>query len=124
MTGFGLLGHLGEMVLASDAHVVIDPQRLPILPGAATILKEGVQSTLHPGNREAAERYIGHDFNDEDAEILFDPQTSGGLLGAFPGPSAPRVIDALRQGGAIHATAIGYVTTGKPGYISLGRLQH
>ncbi len=122
VTGFGLLGHLGEMVVASDAHVAIDPQRLPILPGAATILREGVQSTLHPGNREAAGRYIGHDFNDEDAEILFDPQTSGGLLGAVPGPSAQRVIDALRQGGAIHATAIGYVTPGKPGRISPGRL--
>jgi selenide,water dikinase len=56
-----------------------------------------------------------------DADILFDPQTSGGLLGAVPGPAAAGVIAALRQGGAIHAAAIGHVTAGDPGRIHLGR---
>ena len=119
VTGFGLLGHLGEMVRASGVHAVIDPLRIPILPGAAAMLREGVQSTLHPGNRDAASRYINMGIDLADEDILFDPQTSGGLLSAVPDQSVEKVIVALRQGGAIHAAAIGRVTEGEPGRISL-----
>jgi selenide,water dikinase len=121
VTGFGLLGHLGEMVAASETHAVIDSRCLPVLPGAAELLADGVQSTLHPGNRAASSRYMHTALDPGDADILFDPQTSGGLLGAVPGPAAAGVIAALRQGGAIHAAAIGHVTAGDPGRIHLGR---
>lgn len=123
ITGFGLLGHLGEMVAASDSHAVIDAMRLPVLPGAKAMLREGVTSTLHPGNRAAASRYLDTCRDLIDADILFDPQTSGGLLGAVPGPSVDTVIAALKQSGATHAAAIGRVTAGESGRISLGRHQ-
>lgn len=119
VTGFGLLGHLGEMCAASGAHAVIDIMCLPLLPGAEAMLRDGVRSTLHPGNSDAASRYMNKDIYLADAEILFDPQTSGGLLGAVPGPSVEAVIDTLRQSGASHAAVIGRVTAGDPGRISL-----
>ncbi len=122
VTGFGLLGHLGEIVTASNAHAVIDPHCIPILPGAAALLRDGVKSTLHPGNIDAAGRYMKADTDLANADILFDPQTSGGLLGAIPSASADKVIDALRLNGAHHAAAIGRVTEGESGRISLERL--
>lgn len=121
VTGFGLIGHLGEMVRASGVHAVIDPLGIPILPGAAAMLRQGVQSTLHPGNRDAASRYTNMGIDLADADILFDPQTSGGLLGAVPDQSVENVIEVLRQSGAFHAAAIGRVTEGEPGRISLKR---
>ncbi|MEM6373336.1 MAG: selenide, water dikinase SelD [Pseudomonadota bacterium] len=96
VTGFGLIGHLGEMVAASGAHAVIEPQRVPVLPGAAALLRDGIQSTLHPDNRAIAGRYIGGNSDTEGTDILFDPQTSGGLLGAVPSPSVDAVMTELK----------------------------
>ena len=52
VTGFGLIGHLAEMVRVSDMDVRIDPARIPALDGAREMLEAGVRSTLHPGNAE------------------------------------------------------------------------
>lgn len=82
VTGFGLAGHLIEMLEASGQSAEIWLDALPLLPGAAELLDEGFESTLAPENREA-ERWI-----EVRADLsataryraLFDPQTSGGLL--------------------------------------------
>ena len=77
VTGFGLGGHLAEMLEGSGLTPALDPDALPILPGTLEILAQGIESSLAPTNRLAAAAYAGG--NEALAAILSDPQTSGGL---------------------------------------------
>lgn len=82
VTGFGLLGHSLEMAEGSDVTVVIESKKVPFLKGAIDLAKLG----LVPEGTYANERFIGNKvkFSEtvkrETKDILFDPQTSGGLL--------------------------------------------
>ncbi|MEK9901313.1 MAG: selenide, water dikinase SelD, partial [Rhodospirillaceae bacterium] len=109
VTGFGLAGHLLEMLNASgvDAELVLDA--LPVLPGVAALVAAGHESTLRPGNEEAvgnAAPVSAH----PNFPLLFDPQTAGGLLVGVPSERAEACLDALRAGPAPDATIIGQVT--------------
>lgn len=84
VTGFGLIGHLLEMARASRVDIRIDPGLIPALAGAEEMLAAGVRSSLHPGNAEIA-GFVDGDVPD----LLFDPQTAGGLLAGIPGLSLP-----------------------------------
>ena len=77
VTGFGLGGHLAEMLEGSGLTPALDPDALPILPGTLEILAQGIESSLAPTNGPAAAAYAGG--NEALAAILSDPQTSGGL---------------------------------------------
>lgn len=83
VTGFGLAGHLFEMLDASGVAAEVSLQSLPLLDGFAELSAAGVESTLAPANRNVADRITG---GTEELErsprwrALFDPQTSGGLL--------------------------------------------
>ena len=83
VTGFGLAGHLLEMLDASKLDADLSLSRLPLLPGANQLLLEGLESTLAPANRETAVRIECVDermTSRPEFAALFDPQTSGGLL--------------------------------------------
>jgi len=82
VTGFGLAGHLLEMLTASDVAAEIHLNQLPVLPGALGLIADGIESTLAPANRRAeSDIEIAEALRDESAcKLLFDPQTSGGLL--------------------------------------------
>ena len=85
VTGFGLIGHLVEMVRASDVDVTLAPDRVPLLPGARAAAEAGVRT----GGAERNDEYLapivdwGRATPPERA-LLVDPQTSGGLLVAVP----------------------------------------
>jgi selenide, water dikinase len=87
VTGFGLAGHLYEMLRASQVSAELSLGQLPLLPGAAELFARGLESTLAPDNR-SVEPHIETDslaMLDEPAyRALFDPQTSGGLLCGVP----------------------------------------
>ena len=111
ITGFGLLSHLTEMLRASGVSAEIWVSELPALPGAEPLLASGLRSTAHPENRRIARAVRV----EEDApshlryELLFDPQTAGGLLAAVP----PAVEDAFRaalEQAGVPASRIGIVT--------------
>jgi selenide,water dikinase len=111
ITGFGLLGHLLEMATASVVRVEIELARLPILPGATATLAAGIESSLQPENLQL-DRFI----ENRDAaakqkmfEILFDPQTAGGLLASVPGDEADACVAALVERGYAAAAIIGRV---------------
>ena len=111
VTGFGLLGHLVEMVRASAVDVVLDMERLPILPGALEGRSAGYFSSLQPQNirlRRAireAERAAQHPYY----ALLFDPQTAGGLLASVPAEQAQSCVRELQTLGYQDAVIIGTV---------------
>jgi len=85
---------------------------LPLLPGAAELLSSGVRSSLHEQNREAVTiaPHLLRETTELSAriEVLFDPQTSGGLLGALPRTDAQNLINRLNDDG-YDAAIIGYL---------------
>ncbi|MEM1311570.1 MAG: AIR synthase-related protein, partial [Cyanobacteria bacterium P01_H01_bin.153] len=111
VTGFGLIGHLLEMVQAAQLALDLDLQNLPVLDGALMTLQQGIVSSLQPQNLHAARslRHAASYANRPDYPILFDPQTAGGLLAAVPPAQADRCIAQLRALGYTAATRIGTV---------------
>ncbi|MEB3319303.1 MAG: selenide, water dikinase SelD [Cyanobacteriota bacterium] len=128
ITGFGLLGHLGEMLASSQAPpnpagsirgsvvVELDGWAIPAFAGALELLAEGQASSLAPANAEAlallqgAVRWIGPEpLPPALAGLLIDPQTCGPLLAAVPGDQAPAALDALHRAGFGQARVIGRV---------------
>ena len=111
VTGFGLLGHLMEMVLASNVAIELQLEALPVLAGARETIDEGIFSSLHPENLRAS-RYID---NLEQVEnhahypLLFDPQTAGGLLASIPDSQARMCLAALKDLGYESSCAIARV---------------
>ncbi len=99
ITGFGLLGHLLEMLDASDAGARLNMAAVPLLDGALALSGDGIRSSLFAANSKAR-----HAIENLEAahrhpvfELLFDPQTAGGLLAAVPGRRAQACVEALRK---------------------------
>jgi selenide,water dikinase len=95
VTGFGLLGHAREMAIASEKTLEIDSSKVQLLPGALGYAKRGAISGGLKNNREFASGCVIVKGNiPEDMEsLLYDPQTSGGLLVALPEAEAWRLQD-------------------------------
>ena len=108
VTGFGLAGHLVEMVRASAVEVAIAAADLPILDGALDCLAAGIQSSLHGENARQARSIRGSDAAALHP-ILFDPQTAGGLLASVPAERAAHCLAALREAGCADAAIVGAV---------------
>lgn len=111
VTGFGLAGHLMGMLEASGVAARIDPEALPVLPGAMELLEGGRRSTLHTANASLGPRV--HLPDGPRRELLFDPQTSGGLLAAVAPEEAEAVLAALHEAGQ-DARLIGTLEAGPP----------
>jgi selenide,water dikinase len=115
VTGFGLLGHLVEMLGASGAAeskvgACLDPDSIPALDGAMALLTGGLTSSLHGGNMSALAA-LGPGAMECDpalAALLVDPQTAGGLLAGLPPERAAPCLDELRRQG-YRAAVIGVV---------------
>jgi selenide, water dikinase len=111
ITGFGFLGHLAEMVADSRAGIRIQTNRLPILPQTLDYAGMGLVPAGAYKNREFFERHvdfaIGVDILIQD--ILFDPQTSGGLLICVEGDRADDLLLALKQKGIQDVAIVGQV---------------
>ncbi len=123
VTGFGLLGHLRNVVAASKvgARVVLD--RVPVIPAAWEYVRAGVA----PGGTHANRRFLADwvtfapDLTKEEQLVLCDAQTSGGLLAAVAADRAPALLGALREAGVSSAAAIGEIIDGPPGRIDVVR---
>ncbi len=118
VTGFGLAGHLLEMLQASGVGATLDLQSIPVLPGFEELHRAGIASTLAPSNHAAA---IHIDSDDTATEgnhrwaALFDPQTSGGLLLAVPAERTGSLLNQLHAEGITEATCIGEITSSAKG---------
>jgi selenide,water dikinase len=116
VTGFGLAGHLGEMLRASGTSAVLRLDALPALDGALALLARGVRSTAHQRNAQARRDLAQpeRDWQIPALELVFDPQTSGGLLFSVEKSAADEAVDALRAAGDRHAAAVGAVLPRRP----------
>jgi len=109
ITGFGLLGHLLEM-LGDDLAVRLELASLPLLHGALPLLAAGYSSTLHASNAAlCAEPLELATQGEPRAKMLFDPQTSGGLLLGIAADRANELCIALRSAGYEDTAIIGQV---------------
>jgi len=117
VTGFGLLGHLVEMTRSSEKSVEINLNSLPIMEGALEMIKTGIFSSLQEQNvrlRRAIKDPGSSDYKKlhehKHYPLLFDPQTSGGLLAAIPAANAEACLTELKESGYPVSIAIGKVT--------------
>lgn len=120
ITGFGLAGHGLEMAKASDVSLEIDLNGLPVLSGAMEYASMGLVPGGAYRNREyvGAGAAFGRDASEADMDIVFDPQTSGGLLIALPEAQAGELLSALEGAGMETPYArIGRVTKRKEAWI-------
>ena len=96
VTGFGLAGHLGRMAEASGLTARITLEEIPIYDGTEALCAAGTKSSIWPANRAAA----SIDLRDSGrSDLLFDPQTAGGLLAALPPKDTSAVLRAVRDMG-------------------------
>ena len=114
ITGFGLLGHLGEM-LGPGQQVAIDPDAIPALPGALELLEQGLSSSLAPANARALVALDGpialnRTASAAEQQLWIDPQTCGPLLAALPAAAAQGALKAIRAAGFPQAALIGRVS--------------
>lgn len=110
ITGFGLLGHAREVAVASKVGLEIDHTRVRHLPGALQAARDGHQPGGLRNNREFASPWVEIRglLNPEEEALLYDPQTSGGLLIAVQAADAQPLEHALREAG-IPASIVGSV---------------
>jgi len=114
VTGFGLLGHLLEML--QGARVCLEATAIPALPGALTLLEQGQQSSLAPANAEALIQLgAGGAVRPRTAmtaaqqALLIDPQTCGPLLAALPADHAAAALAAMQEAGFRQAAVVAEV---------------
>jgi selenide,water dikinase len=114
VTGFGLLGHLAEMVCGSGASARIFSDRVPVIPEALEFAAMGLIPAGAYKNREFREPMVS--FSETVVrvrqDLLFDPQTSGGLLISLSAGQADELVDAMKKRGIADAAQIGEIITG------------
>ncbi|MFT6582677.1 MAG: selenide,water dikinase, partial [Alphaproteobacteria bacterium] len=111
VTGFGLLGHLVEMVRASGVDVDLDLSAIPYMEGAEETVRAGIVSSLQPQNVRLRRAIANLDDASQDPRypLIFDPQTAGGLLASLPAERAEGCIQALKGLGYDRSAIIGRV---------------
>ncbi len=120
ITGFGLIGHAREMAVASNVALTFLSKDIPVLPGALECIRAGQVPGGLKANREFAECVVGYEAPiDSDLKtLLFDPQTSGGLLISIAGDDRDELVHELQASG-IPARHIGNVIESHKPLISI-----
>jgi selenide,water dikinase len=121
VTGFGLLGHLHNMMNASGTAAELDATAVPLLPKAMELCERGSIPGGTKRNREALESHVkfAAAIPEPLRVLLFDAQTSGGLLIAVEADQADALVKALEREGTPAAARIGRVARGTPGSITV-----
>jgi selenide, water dikinase len=109
VTGFGLAGHSFEMAKASNACLEISIKELPIMDEALEMYKRGMTTGVNGYNRQMVEQHsmFKTELSPWNEEIVFDPQTSGGLLVAVTQTQGENLVNALHDKGVTAAKIIG-----------------
>ena len=120
VTGFSLLGHLTQMMRASGTTARIEASRVPLLPGALELARQGIG----PGGTARNKSHFGDqvslpsDLEPALTELLFDPQTSGGLLLSVAGDKKEALLNAMAARG-VSASVVGSVSAAGGSYVEV-----
>ena len=120
ITGFGLIGHLSEMAQASGLKAIVDISSIEFLPEVKALAEQGFVPAGAYGNRKSFEPNTTY-INDVDlavSDLLFDPQTSGGLLFALDASVANELLQDLKRNGH-KASLIGTFSQGERGMVEV-----
>lgn len=121
VTGFGLLGHLHEMAIASGLAAEVDPRRVPVLEESWELARKGIVPDGTHNNRHYLNGKVRWEgISREEQLVLCDAQTSGGLLIACPAEREDAMARAMGQAD-VEATLIGRMAPGRPGEILIRR---
>jgi selenide,water dikinase len=114
ITGFGIIGHALEMAKGSGVQINLFYDKLPFYPKALEMYQKGETTGSNKANRRLAEGLFGkvRNLSREEEELLFDPQTSGGLLFSLPSVDTDQLITKLKKAGVGAATCVGAVIAG------------
>ena len=115
ITGFGLLGHLAEMVTGSGCGMTVFSADIPVFPEAKEYAAMGLVPSGAYKNRAFRESMVTFGLHVDQVmqDICFDPQTSGGLLISIPAVQADTLLSQLKDNGMDQASIIGEVTLPK-----------
>jgi selenide,water dikinase len=121
ITGFGLLGHLRELAFNSKVDLEVDATAVPYLPQARKLAGQGIVPAGAYSNRKYLVPYVEvlGTVNTAEQDLLYDPQTSGGLLLAVDENKKEELLAALRQEGVRHPGVIGRVLGSGSGKIAI-----
>ncbi len=117
VTGFGLAGHGFEMADGSGVILEIEVDRIPVMDEALDMYRRGMNTGVNAFNRQMvdARTRFEVDLPDWHREIVYDPQTSGGLLAAVPAAQGTDLVASLREAGVSAAVIIGRVVESDDG---------
>ncbi|GIU91379.1 MAG: hypothetical protein KatS3mg011_0285 [Acidimicrobiia bacterium] len=118
VTGFGLLGHLHELLVASGVDARVGVSSVPVLDGAWDLLDKGMYPSGSARNVAAVTPHLAGEASNREVRMLCDAQTSGGLLIAVGVDRVERLLDRLEARG-VTAAVVGEVLEGDGGYIWL-----
>ncbi len=121
VTGFGLAGHAAEMASGARCGITLGLGAIPYLPGARDYAAMGLVPEGAWRNREGRGAALrgAENLSSVESDLLFDPQTSGGLLAAIPEAAAEEALAALREAG-VDAAIVG-TSGGEPGTVTIER---
>lgn len=121
VTGFGLLGHLSQMMKASGTTATVRWSDIPILPGALELARAGSVSGGTARNMESLEGKVvlGEGVSEFEFMVLADAQTSGGMLISVPEERSDALVKSLVANQTLYSAVIGKVFEGDPGIITI-----
>ena len=113
ITGFGLAGHAFEMARGSKARLELSLDAVPLMKEALEMYKRGVSTGVNSQNHYLVKNHLiwDREIPEWHKEIIYDPQTSGGLLVALPEKQSWKLVNALHRQGVVAARRIGRVDT-------------
>jgi selenide,water dikinase len=114
VTGFGLAGHLLEILRGSRLSAEVDFSSIPVIGEALDRVKQGVATGASERNWKSYGREVQFSGDEWQRKILTDPQTSGGLLVACAPEIQGKVLDTFRSQGFAEARIIGRLASGEP----------
>ncbi len=121
ITGFGIVGHALEMARGSGVQINLFYEQLPLYPHALQMYKKGETTGSNAANKKLAEGFLRKklSLSKEEEELLFDPQTSGGLLLSVPSGQADSLVKEMRSAGVKTASLVGEVTASPQPNVSI-----
>jgi selenide,water dikinase len=120
VTGFGLLGHLREMLVASGVAATVDARSVPVIDGVRELIARGMVAGGTQRNHAFVSESVDWNGLAPDEQLLLaDAQTSGGLLLAVAPDAADHLVRALTERGTLAAAAVAEAHAGPPGAIRI-----